>query len=66
VTFSTLYGIIEGKLQWLSGLSKFPGKSGLNTENTDGLATLQNACENLKFNKYRGGYGCFSIEMGNL
>jgi hypothetical protein len=39
VTFSIRNGIIEGKLWWLSGLlSKFLGKYGLNTENTDGLA----------------------------
>jgi hypothetical protein len=37
VTFSTPNEIIEGKL------SKFLGKSGLNIENTDGLATLRKA-----------------------
>jgi hypothetical protein len=41
LTFSTPNGIIEGKIQWLSGLlSKYLGKSGQNSENTDGLAAL--------------------------
>jgi hypothetical protein len=41
VTFITVFlnGIIEGKLQWLSGLlSKFLEKSVLHPENTEGLA----------------------------
>jgi hypothetical protein len=41
VTFTTTNGITEGKLWWVSVLlSKFLGKSSLNTENTDGLAAL--------------------------
>jgi hypothetical protein len=41
VTFSIPNRIIEGKLGWLSGLIlTFLGKTGLNTENTDGLAAL--------------------------
>jgi hypothetical protein len=40
VIFSIPNGIIEGKLQWHSGLlSKFLGKAGLNTENTDGFGS---------------------------
>jgi hypothetical protein len=42
VTFSTPNGIIERKVQWFSELvSKFLGKSGLNTKNTDRLAALE-------------------------
>jgi hypothetical protein len=41
VTFRTPNGIIEGKLWWVSGLSIFLGKSGLNTENMDGLAAMK-------------------------
>jgi hypothetical protein len=41
VNFSIPNEIIERKLGWLSGLlSKYLGKSELNTENTDGLAAL--------------------------
>jgi hypothetical protein len=49
VTFSSIpNGIIEGNfagfhtVSGLPGTSKFLGKSGLNTENTDGLAALLN------------------------
>jgi hypothetical protein len=39
--FSISSGIIERKLGWISGLpKKFRWKSGLDIENTDGLATL--------------------------
>jgi hypothetical protein len=44
VTFRISNGIIEGKLQWLSGLlKKFLGKSRLNPENTEELAAIMDS-----------------------